>query len=479
MAQQLYIDGTWRDALSGCTQAVINPATEAILAHVACGATADVELAVTAAAAAQTAWGSSSGTDRAAFLRAIARGVEANQRPLAQLQTANNGKPLGESRIDIADVIATFDYYAALAEQLDYSQDQPVALPDLAFTASLRREPCGVAALIVPWNFPMVTSAWKIAPALAAGCCVVLKPSEITPLPELALAEIIDRARLPRGVFNLVTGSGQEVGAALTAHPAVRKVSFTGSTVVGQSVMKTAADDLKRVSLELGGKSAALLFADADMELALDIVCGGIFFNAGQMCSATSRLLIERSVAAQFISRLKQRVEAICVGDPLDDKTHMGPLSSHQQYLKVQQYIRQGIDAGLTLVTGGERMSGQGYFVTPTVFADVPCDSPLWREEIFGPVLCINSFDTEAQAVTLANQSEYGLVAAVLTTDLQRAKRVSSALEVGLVWVNSAQIIFPQTAWGGMKKSSIGRELGPWGLQAFQEIKHVVTAVPH
>jgi betaine-aldehyde dehydrogenase len=244
--------------------------------------------------------------------------------------------------------------------------------------------------------------------------------------------------------------------------------------------MKTAADDLKRISLELGGKSAALLFADADLELALDIVCGGIFFNAGQMCSATSRLLVERSIAEDFTARLKQRVESIRVGDPMDPATQMGPLSSRRQYQKVQQYIQQGLAAGLKLITGGTPAQDmdKGYFVAPTIFADVPFDSPLWREEIFGPVLCIHVFDSEQEAIAIANRSEYGLVATVLTADSERASRVSAALEVGLVWVNSPQVIFPQASWGGMKKSSLGRELGPWGLQAFQEIKHVVVAAP-
>jgi betaine-aldehyde dehydrogenase len=477
---QLYIAGAWCNARSGRVETVFNPATEAPLAEVALGAAEDADDAVSAAAAAQGAWGRSSGHERAACLRAIARGVEQQQEQLAQLQTANTGKPLGESRIDIGDVVATFDYYAELAAQLDARQNQPVALPGAGFTATLRHEPCGIAALIVPWNFPMVTTAWKVAPALAAGCTVVLKPSEITPLPELALATIIDQAGLPAGVFNLVTGSGVEVGAALVAHPAVRKISFTGSTAVGQAVMKAAADDLKRVSLELGGKSAALVFADADLELALEIVCGGIFFNAGQMCSATSRLLIERSIAEDFMARLKQRVDAIKVGDPMDPDTQMGPLSNRQQYQKVQRYIQQGLADGLNLISGGGRPQGmdKGYFVRPTIFADVPFDSPLWREEIFGPVLCINTFDSEQDAIAIANQSEYGLVATVLTTNQERAGRVSAALEVGLVWINSPQVIFPQTSWGGMKKSSLGRELGPWGLHAFQEIKHVVVGMP-
>ncbi|TAL85152.1 MAG: aldehyde dehydrogenase family protein, partial [Candidimonas sp.] len=300
----------------------------------------------------------------------------------------------------------------------------------------------------------------------------------MTPLPELALAEIIDRVALPAGVFNLVVGSGADVGAAMVAHPDIRKVSFTGSTAVGGAVMKSAADDIKSVSLELGGKSAALVFADADMDLALDIVCQGIFYNAGQMCSATSRVLVERSAAENFIQGLKRRAQAIVVGDPMDDRTMMGPLTTRQQHRKVLKYIEQGITAGLHRVTGGQPVGpGKGFYLAPTIFSDVPVDSPLWREEIFGPVLCVNTFDSEQEAVSMANQSEFGLVATVLTGNKDRADRVSAALDVGLVWVNSPQVVFPQTSWGGMKKSSIGRELGPWGMRAFQEIKHVVRCV--
>ncbi|PUA17876.1 aldehyde dehydrogenase family protein [Glaciimonas sp. PCH181] len=477
---QIYIGGKWCNAQSDQRANIINPSTEEFLGEVAMAGAADVDTAVAAAVAAQAGWAATSGQIRAGYLRAIAEGVSAQRTQLAHLQTANNGKPLSESMIDVDDVIATFHYYADLAVELDAQQDQLVPLPSADYRATLRREPCGVVGLIVPWNFPMVTTAWKVAPALAAGCAVVLKPSEITPLPELALAAIIDQVALPAGVFNLVTGSGTEVGAALVAHSALAKVSFTGSTAVGSAVMKAAANDLKGVSLELGGKSAALVFADADIEQALDIVCGGIFFNCGQMCSATSRLLVEKSIAENFIARLKQRIDTIVVGDPLAEATQMGPITSAQQYRRVQDYIAQGLASGAQLLTGGGRPDGleKGYFLMPTVFTDVPLDSAIWREEIFGPVLCINTFENEEEAIRLANHSEFGLVATLVTGDTTRAKRVSAALQVGLVWVNSGQVIFPQTSWGGMKKSSIGRELGPWGLHAFQEIKHVIFGMP-
>jgi len=335
-----------------------------------------------------------------------------------------------------------------------------------------------VAALIVPWNFPMVTTAWKLAPALAAGCTVVLKPSEITPLPELELADIVASVGLTPGVFNLVTGTGLDVGAPLAAHPKVAKVSFTGSTQVGQAVMKAGADTVKRVSLELGGKSSIIVFADADLDLAVDLVAAGGFFNAGQMCSATSRVLVARELAAELLARLSERAAQIVVGDPFQPGVGMGPLASRGQFERVRAHIEQGLADGARLVTGGGRPAGvseRGFFIEPTIFTDVPPGCSLWREEIFGPVLCVKVFDTEQEAIDLANDSEYGLVATIVTKQEACSERVARALEAGVVWINTPQLIFPQTSWGGYKRSSIGRELGPFGLAAFQEIKQVMT----
>jgi betaine-aldehyde dehydrogenase len=343
----------------------------------------------------------------------------------------------------------------------------------------IRREPAGVVGLIVPWNFPMVTTAWKLAPALAAGCAVVLKPSEVTPLPELELAAIVAETGLPAGVFNVVTGTGAEVGAPLAAHPLVAKVSFTGSTGVGQTVMKTAADTLKGVSLELGGKSSIIVCADADLDLAVDLVAGGAFFNAGQMCSATSRVLVERPIAAALTARLADRAGRTVVGDPFLPGVQMGPLTSRAQLERVRRYIGEGKEQGARLVTGGESPVGAGYFITPALFIDVPTDSSIWREEIFGPVLCVRGFDTEEEAIDTANDTDFGLVATVVTRDAARGKRIADALAAGVVWINAPQLIFPQTSWGGYKRSSIGRELGPFGLAAFQEIKQVLTAIGH
>ena len=472
----VYIDGEWRaghDVLE-----VINPATESRLAQVSVGDMAAVTQAVDAASRAFAGWSKSTGRERGALLRKIAQGVREQREALMHLQSSNNGKPLFEAGIDVDDVIATFEYYAGVAEDLDAGQDRPVALPSDEFSARLRREPCGVVGLIVPWNFPMVTTAWKLAPALAAGCCVVLKPSEVTPLAELQLARIIAESGLPAGVFNLVCGTGLAVGAPLAADRRVAKISFTGSNAVGVQVMQRAAETIKGVSLELGGKSSLLVLADADLDLAVELACSGGFFNAGQMCSATSRVLVADTLADEFLQRLRARAEGIRVADPFAEDVEMGALINRAQYQRVLGHIQRGIEDGARLLCGGERPAdlARGYFIRPTVFTAVPLDSALWNEEIFGPVLCVRSFATEDEAIALANDSDFGLVASVVGTDVESAERVANALQAGLVWINAPQVIFPQTAWGGYKQSSIGRELGPWGLAAFQEIKHVIRS---
>ncbi|KII35417.1 aldehyde dehydrogenase [Pseudomonas fluorescens] len=473
----LYINGQW---LAGREHLrVINPATEALLTTVNGGDEHAVSQAVSAATEAFKDWSQTSGAERGAILRNIANGVRNGRDHLINLQSSNNGKPQFEAAIDVDDVIATFEYYAELAEGLDAKQDCNVPLPSDDFSARLRREPCGVVGLIVPWNFPMVTTAWKLAPALAAGCCVVLKPSEVTPLPELELAAIIAESGLPKGVLSVVCGTGLAVGAPLSADPRIAKISFTGSNAVGVQVMQRAAETVKGVSLELGGKSSLLVLEDADLELAVELACGGGFFNAGQMCSATSRVLVADELADEFLERLHKRAQAIRVADPFDPDVEMGALVNQAQYQRVLGHIDRGLSAGAKLICGGNRPADlpRGYFLQPTVFTDVPLDSALWCEEIFGPVLCVRRFSSEAEAIALANDSQFGLVASVVTRNAETAERVANALQAGLVWLNAPQVIFPQTAWGGYKQSSIGRELGPWGLAAFQEIKHVIRAL--
>ena len=473
----LYINGQWSAGREHLR--VINPATEALLTTVNGGDEHAVDQAVAAASEAFKSWSQTSGAERGAILRNIANGVRNGREHLMKLQSSNNGKPQFEAAIDVDDVIATFEYYAELAEGLDAQQDSNVPLPSDDFSARLRREPCGVVGLIVPWNFPMVTTAWKLAPALAAGCCVVLKPSEVTPLPELELAAIIAESGLPNGVFNLVCGTGLAVGAPLSADPRIAKISFTGSNAVGVQVMQCAAETVKGVSLELGGKSSLLVLADADLDLAVELACGGAFFNAGQMCSATSRVLVADELEEEFLRRLHKRAQAIRVADPFDPDVEMGALVNQAQYKRVLGHIDRGLSAGARLICGGNRPADLpcGYFLQPAVFTDVPLDSALWCEEIFGPVLCVRGFATEAQAIALANDTPFGLVASVVTSDAAAADRVANALQAGMVWVNAPQVIFPQAAWGGYKQSSIGRELGPWGLAAFQEIKHVIRAL--
>ncbi|MFJ7314032.1 aldehyde dehydrogenase family protein [Pseudomonas sp. NPDC098747] len=473
----LYINGQWSAGPEHLR--VINPATEALLTTVNGGDERAVDQAVSAATDAFKTWSQTTGVERAAILRNIANGVRNGRDHLMKLQSSNNGKPLFEAAIDVDDVIATFEYYAELAEGLDAQQGSNVPLPSDDFSARLRREPCGVVGLIVPWNFPMVTTAWKLAPALAAGCCVVLKPSEVTPLPELELAAIIAESGLPNGVFNLVCGTGLAVGAPLSGDPRIAKISFTGSNAVGVQVMQRAAETVKGVSLELGGKSSLLVLADADLDLAVELACGGAFFNAGQMCSATSRVLVAEELEEEFLIRLQKRAQAIRVADPFDPEVEMGALVNQAQYQRVLGHIDRALSAGAKLVCGGNRPADlpRGYFLQPTVFTDVPLDSALWCEEIFGPVLCVRSFCSEAEAIALANDSQFGLVASVVTRNAETADRVANALQAGLVWLNAPQVIFPQAAWGGYKQSSIGRELGPWGLAAFQEIKHVIRAL--
>lgn len=476
MLDKLFIGGRWQDPVVPGTMSVFNPCTEGVFHHVSAGGPADVDVAVAAAKAALPGWKRVGGAVRGRFLGAIAKKLRERAEDLAKLSSQNNGKPLAEARVDMADAATSFEYYAEKAVELEARQDGDVHVPDGNYRSQLRLEPAGVAALVVPWNFPLVTTSWKVAPALAAGCTVVLKPSEVTPVVELELGRIVADAGLPPGVVNIVTGLGA-VGAAMVAHPDVAKVSFTGSNGVGVRVMQAAAQGPKSVGLELGGKSPIVVFADADEELAAQLIVGGIFYNAGQMCSATSRLVVEKSAASRMLERVVMLARGLRHGDPLDPLTTMGPLTSKAQHDKVLDYIARGRTLGHRLLMGGGKPSSisSGWFLEPTIFMDVPSSSPLWREEIFGPVLCVQTFSGEQEAIALANDSEFGLVATIVTRDPDRANRVADALEAGHVWINSPQTIFVETSWGGFKASGIGRELGPWGMSAYLEVKHKTT----
>lgn len=470
-----YINGRWVIPAAEQKLPCINPATEEVIAQIYAAGPAEVDQAVAAAKIAFESWGKTTGTERAGYLRAIADVMEQSKAKLIQLSTANNGKPLAEAEFDLDDAIATYRYYAGKAIELDQNQETNVPLAAEGVSSYVRFEPVGIAALIVPWNFPLVTSAWKIAPALAAGCCVVLKPAEPTALIELELGHIAELAKLPAGVINIVPGAGALIGDYLTQHPGIDKISFTGSNRVGEMVMKSASPLSKNVSLELGGKSPILVFDDADLDQAVEAVVAGIFFNCGQMCSATSRLVVQQCIEPVFMEKLTAAVEDIVIGLGNDDTTIMGPVTTQAQYNTVMEFFEVAKQEQLDLVCGGIRAKGfaKGFFIAPTIYQNVPSDSRLWREEIFGPVLCVQSFANEEDAIAKGNDSEFGLAATVVSSDKARLRRVSAALKAGHIWWNMPQIVPVETSWGGFKQSGVGRELGPWGLSAYLEVKHV------
>ncbi|MBA4129872.1 MAG: aldehyde dehydrogenase [Hyphomicrobium sp.] len=456
---------------------VINPATEKAFTTIPQGTEEDVDRAVANAKAALAgAWRGTSGRERAFFLRAIAEMIETEKQTLAALEVRDNGKPLPEALGDISDAAYCFNLYATYAEDLDHRQGERITVPDARFETRVTYMPSGVAGLIVPWNYPLLMAAWKVAPAIAAGCTMVLKPSEFTSLTALELARIARDVGLPGGVLNVVTGYGREAGARLAAHPGVRKLAFTGSVATGVNVALAAARDIKSVSLELGGKSPIIVFDDADLEQVVEWVMFGIFWNQGQVCSATSRLIVQRSMAPRLIERLVAEAGKITIGDGMDAGVLLGPLVSKPQYDKVLGYIAEG-QREAKLVCGGKRPPGldAGYFVEPTIFVDVPPQARIWKEEIFGPVLSMAAFDTEAEALQLANDTEFGLAAAVMSADLDRAERVAGQLEAGVVWINCSQPNFLEPPWGGIKKSGVGRELGLWGLNNFLEPKQTTS----
>ncbi|WP_148254966.1 aldehyde dehydrogenase family protein [Aidingimonas lacisalsi] len=471
-----FIDGRWVPSQGRRRLAVTNPYTEETIAEVTAGDAADVEAAVAAARHALPGWRALSGADRAIYLNGFAAALSERRKELMRLSSTNNGKALAEAGIDLDDAIACYRYYAEQARALDERQGQRVEHDMTGVEARRYFDSAGVAGLITPWNFPLVTSAWKLAPALAAGCTVVLKPSEVTPLPEQALADIASDIALPDGVLNLLHGDGEGIGAAMTAHSGIDKFSFTGSNAVGENVMRAASQGSRNVSLELGGKSPILVMEDSDPQRAADWIMAGIYFNMGQVCSATSRLLVHRAIADDVYDALATRIDAINLGDPLAETTDMGPLTSSRQRDTVKGYLEIARQEGLTAVRDDRhrQLPKQGYFLAPTLFRDVPTSSRLWREEVFGPVLCARSVNDEAEAIALANDSDFGLAATVVSGDNERAKRIGRQLQAGSIWFNGEQVVLPQTSWGGFKRSGIGRELGPWGLDAYLEVKHLI-----
>ena len=472
---EVFVGGQWRPPASGETYATINPATEEVSAQVAKGDERDIDLAVQAARRAfdQGPWPRMAAAERARVLWKLADLITANVDEMARLESVNTGKTLFDSgKVELPFAAEVFRYYAGWTTKI---HGETLNLRDGAFTFTLR-QPLGVVGAIVPWNFPFLLASWKIAPALAAGNTLVLKPASLTPLTALRFAELTQEAGLPEGVFNLVPGPGGKAGMALVRHPGVDKIAFTGSTDVGKGIMREAAGSLKRVSLELGGKSPNVVFADADMEAALRGAMTGIFYNKGEVCAAGSRLLVEQRVHDEFVGKLVDRVKGLKVGDPMDKGTRMGPVVSAQQLQTVLGYVEAGRREGATLAAGGERVrvgDGRGYFLQPTVFTGVSNTMRIAREEIFGPVLSVIPFKDADDAVAQGNETFYGLAAAVWTRDVGKALRMARSLRAGTVWVNAYNLYDAALPFGGFKESGFGRELGQAGLDLYTEVKSV------
>jgi betaine-aldehyde dehydrogenase len=467
----MYIDGKFVAAKSGKTFEVYDPSTEEAIASVPAGTAADIDLAARAATKAfYGGWKGVTAQERGRILFRLAERVRARRAELAELETRNSGKPIAEAEYDMDDTATCFEYYGGLATKIN-GEVLPVPADAVAFAM---REPVGVAGQIIPWNYPLLMAAWKIAPALAAGCAVILKPAEQTPLSILELAKDFEAVGIPPGVVNIVTGDGPGAGAPLVSHPAVRKIAFTGSAEVGRTIMRTAADQLKRVSLELGGKSPNIFFSDADFENAVDGALFGTFINQGEVCSAGSRVLVQRDIYKKFVEATAAKARSIKLGPGLDRESKMGPLVSEEQRNRVAEYLKVGRGEAKVAAGGGRpKQFETGWYIEPTIFYDVDNSARIAQEEIFGPVMSVIPFDNEADAIRIANETQYGLAAAVWTRDIFKAFRVVKSLEAGIVWVNHMQPTFVEAPWGGYKASGFGRELGHWGVEEYLETKQV------
>jgi betaine-aldehyde dehydrogenase len=474
-----YINGRFVASKAGRTRDYLNPADNSVLGAATDSDAEDVEEAITAAREGfdNGPWPWTPAAERAGKLFKLAELIESHVEELARMDTLNCGKPLREARFDVADAAGCFRFYAGLATK---PQGQTYEVGDPNIVAETVREPIGVCGQIIPWNYPLLMAAWKLAPGLAAGNCCILKPSELTPLSAVRLFELIDQAGFPPGVAQLVLGAGDPVGSALAGSSRVDKIAFTGGTVTGRKIMIAAAGNLKKISLELGGKNPNVVFADADPDLALEYALFGIYAGQGEVCSAGSRLILDRKVADAFLPRLAEAAGKIVVGNGMNDETEMGPLISRAHQSKVLNYIEAGKAEGAELLCGGgayddERAAGN--FVQPTIFAKTIPSMKIVREEIFGPVLVVQLFDTEEEAIFLANDTIYGLAGGVFTSDGARARRVIRRLRAGITWINTYHPTFNEAPWGGYKQSGIGRELGTYGYEAYTEVKQINTNV--
>ena len=474
--KQMYIDGKWVDSVSGEYREILYPCTGEVITKVTEGNAEDVKLAVEAAGRAfdKGDWPKTPAAERGRLVEKLADKVEENREELAQMESLDTGKTVEESRGDMDDIAGIFRYFGQLA---DKEGGEIIQSPIPNTTSRVVREPVGVAAQISPWNYPLLQASWKIAPALAAGCTIVMKPSEITPFTTIRITELAEEVGIPAGVINLVLGPGNTVGTEMTTNSGVDLVSFTGGIVTGKKILKAASDTVKKVALELGGKNPNIVFGDADFDTAVDFALNGVFFHAGQICSAGSRILVESSIHDKFVTALKKRISNIKMGDAFDPSTEMGPVISEEHRAKIEKYMQIAKDEGAEIVLGGTRPDNPphegGYYFLPTLITGVKNSMRLAKEEIFGPVITIESFNTEEQVVEWANDTIYGLSGGVWTKDQDRAERVAAALRTGTVWINDFNIYFVQAPWGGYKQSGQGRELGKPGLEEYTEIKHI------